>query len=77
MNECAVGLSNSSVTPKMSKGVDVRFNWIRDRVRQNLFRVRLVSGPLNRADFITKALPVHTRASLVPCFVSGSPPSAF
>jgi hypothetical protein len=27
-NECAVGLSNSSVTPKMSKDIDMRFNWI-------------------------------------------------
>jgi hypothetical protein len=66
-NECAVGLSNSSVTPKMSKSI----------VRQNLFRVRFVSGYLNRADFMTKALPVHTHTSLVPYFVSRSPPSAF
>jgi hypothetical protein len=34
-DECAVGLSNSSVTPKMPKGIDVRFNWIRYRLRQN------------------------------------------
>jgi hypothetical protein len=76
-DECAVGLSNSSVTPKMSKNIYVRFNWIRDRARQNLFRVRFVSGSLNRADFMTKALPVHTHTSLVPYFVSRSPPSVF
>ena len=62
--------------PKMSKSVDTRLNWIRDRARQNLFRARFVSGSLNRADFMTKALPVHTRASLVPYFASRSPPSA-
>ena len=73
-NECAVGLSNSSVTPKMSKSIDMRFNWIRDRVRQLLFNVRFVSGSLNRADFMTKALPVHTHTSLVPYFISRSPP---
>ena len=36
-NECAVGLSNRTVTPKHSKSIDMRFNWIQDRVRQGQF----------------------------------------
>jgi hypothetical protein len=50
--------------PKKSESIDMRFNWIRNRVRQNLFRVNFVSGSLNRADFMAKAPPVHTHIIL-------------
>jgi hypothetical protein len=31
-NTCAVGLANNTVKERMSKAVDMRFHWIRDRV---------------------------------------------
>ena len=55
----------------------MRFNWIRDRARQNLSRVRFVSGSLNRVDFMTKALPAHTHTPLAPYVVTRSPPSVY
>jgi hypothetical protein len=34
-NECAIGLVSDTITPKMS--IDMRFHWLRDRVRQGQF----------------------------------------
>jgi len=36
-NECAVGLSNGTVKQKRSKAIDMRFYWVRDRVKQGQF----------------------------------------
>jgi hypothetical protein len=32
--EVAIGLTNGSVTLKISKSLDMRFHWLRDRLRQ-------------------------------------------
>ncbi len=31
-NECAIGLSNKTITPKMSKSLHMRLHWLRDRM---------------------------------------------
>ena len=66
-NECAVGLASSTVRAKKSKSIDMRFDWIRDRVRQLQFLVSFIPGAINLADFFTKALSVekHTEVSSV------------
>ena len=69
-NECAVGLANGTVRPKKSKSIDMRFDWIRDRVRQLQFDVRFIPGKLNLSDFFTKALPVHEHVRLAPTYVT-------
>jgi hypothetical protein len=65
-NEVAIGLANNTVTPKMSKSLDMRFHWLQDRVRRGQFRIVFVPGLQNLADFFTKALPVSRHQSLAP-----------
>ena len=65
-NEVAVGLANDTVKAKMSKSLDMRFHWLRDRVRQGQFRVVHVPGIYNIADFFTKSLPVARHRALAP-----------
>jgi hypothetical protein len=65
-NECAIGLASDTITPKMSKSIDMRFHWLRDRVRQGQFVIKYVPGLQNIADFFTKALPVARHKLLAP-----------
>lgn len=58
-NACAVGIANSTMKMKHSKAMDMRFHWIRDRVRSGQFVVSWIKGSDNLADFFTKPLPVH------------------
>ena len=61
-----MGLSNASIATKMSKSVDMRFNWIVDRVKQKQFTVHHIPGVNNVADFFTKSLPVQRHKQLAP-----------
>ena len=72
-NECAVGLSNGTVRPKKSKSMDMRFDWIKDRVTQGQFEVSFIPGKLNLSDFFTKALPVHEHITLAPIYATPPP----
>ncbi len=65
-NEYAVGLASDTITPKMSKSMDMRFHCLRDRVRQGQFVIKYVPGLQNIADFFTKALPVARHKLLAP-----------
>jgi hypothetical protein len=67
-NEVAIGLANRTVCPKMSKSLDMRFHWLRDRIDQGQYRVLFVPGRKNLADFFTKALPVARHKVLAPFF---------
>jgi hypothetical protein len=75
-NECAIGLATETVRPKKPKSIDMRFDWLRSRVRQNLFTISWISGDRQLADFFTKALPVHVHVALAPvhCAPPGSTP---
>jgi hypothetical protein len=57
-NKCAQGLANDTVKRRRSKAIDMRFHWIRDRVRQGQFIINWAPGTTNLADFFTKNLPV-------------------
>jgi hypothetical protein len=62
-NSTAAGIANDSVKQKRSKAMDMRFYWIRDRVRQGQFHVYWKPGKQNKADYFTKHHPVaHHRA---------------
>jgi hypothetical protein len=62
-NSCAVDFANSRTTQRRSKAIDMRFHWLRDRVRQRHFHVYWQRGATNLADFFTKRHPVkHHRA---------------
>ena len=75
-NKCAVGLANDTVKMKRSKSIDMRFHWIRDRVKQCHFTVIWIKGANNLADFFTKALPVRVHQSLMPKLVFTPLPSS-
>ena len=75
-NQCAVDLSNANVRPKKSKSIDMRFDWIRDRVRQGQFSVHKILGTANIADFFTKILSTQRHLFLLP-FLLGHYPHLF
>jgi hypothetical protein len=56
-NTSAIGIATDSIKQKRSKAVDMRFHWIRDRVRQNQFIVAYIPTLQNLADYFTKNLP--------------------
>jgi hypothetical protein len=56
-NSTAAGIANDTVKQKRSKAIDMRFYWIRDRVRQGHFHVYWRKGSLNRADYFSKHHP--------------------
>ena len=69
-NECAVGLANRTMTPRLSKSIDMRFHWLQDRIRRGQFRVQHVAGKDNVSDFFTKALPRLKHDQFAPFFAS-------
>jgi hypothetical protein len=72
-NQCAVGIANDSVKIKRSKAIDMRYHWIRDRIKQGHFKVIWQKGSTNIADFFTKALPVHRHQELKSILVQSKP----
>ena len=45
-NLFAIGLATDTIKQKRSKSIDMRFHWIRDRIRQGQFRMVHLSGKL-------------------------------
>jgi hypothetical protein len=56
-NSAAVGIANDTVKLKRSKAIDMRYHWLRDRVRQGIFKVFWDAGHNNIADYFTKLQP--------------------
>ena len=56
-NACTVGIINETFRQRKSKSMDMRFYWIRDRVKQNQFRIFWGKGSSNLADYFTKDHP--------------------
>ena len=56
-NTVAEGLANDTVNAKRSKSMDVRFFWLRDRVKKAHFQIKHLMGRWNISDFFTKSLP--------------------
>ena len=48
---------------KISRAIDMRYYWVRDRIRQNHFRIFWVEGKKNLSAYVTKHHPIwHHRA---------------
>jgi hypothetical protein len=61
-NACASGIANDTVKQRRSKAIDMRFYWVRDRVRQGHFLIYWAKGKDNLADYFTKHhSPAHHR----------------
>ena len=56
-NSTANGFANATMKIKRSKAMDMRFYWIRDRVKQGQFKVLWQKGETNLADYFTKHHP--------------------
>jgi hypothetical protein len=61
-NVCAAGVANKTVEQRRSKAIDVRFYWIRDRIKQGQFIIHWRKGTNNLADYFTKHhSPAHNK----------------
>ena len=56
-NELAIAIGNDQVKQKRSRSMDMRFHWIRDRIRQQHLALYWRKGVDNLADFFTKNHP--------------------
>jgi hypothetical protein len=53
-NTTATGYSNGTIKQKRTKAMDMRFYWIKDRVKQGQFKIYWGPGFQNLADYFTK-----------------------
>jgi hypothetical protein len=64
-NTTATGYSNGTIRQKRTKAMDMRFYWIKDRVKQGQFNVYWGPGFQNLADYFTKQhSPAHHKRIL-------------
>ena len=56
-NSTATGILTSSLRQKFSKAFDMRFHWLRDRIKQHQFQLFWRKGSVNMADYFTKHHP--------------------
>jgi hypothetical protein len=68
-NGTALGIANDSIKQKRSKSMDMRFYWIRDRVRQEQFLIYWRKGSTNRADYFTKHHPTKHHRRMRPMYL--------
>ena len=68
-NSTAEGIANDTVKIKRSKAMDMRFFWIRDRVKQGQFRVHWKPGKTNHADCYTKHHPPSHHIKVRPTYL--------
>ncbi len=67
-----IGIAKDSIKQKRSKAIDMRFHWIRDRVRQAQFTIAYILTSQNLADYFTKHLPYDLHAQFHPFLVCTS-----
>jgi hypothetical protein len=53
-NTTADGIINNTVQQKLSKAMDMRFYWVKDRVEEKQFNVGWAPGSTNLGDYFTK-----------------------
>ena len=68
-NMVAEGLASDTINAKRSKSMDVRFFWLRDRVKKFQFAMKHLPGRWNISDFFTKPLPRDKFEQFVPYIV--------
>ncbi len=55
-NALSVLFATSSVRPKKSKSIDMRLDWLKERVSQHFLRLVFLPGLINPADFFNVVL---------------------
>jgi hypothetical protein len=71
-NTCAIGIATDSVKHKRSKAIDMRFHWIRNRIRQSQFTIAYIPTQQNLVDYFTKNLPFESHQPFHPFLVHTS-----
>jgi hypothetical protein len=67
-NGTALGIANDSIKQKRSKSMDMRFYWIRDRVRQGQFFIYWRPGKSNYGDYFSKHHPTKHHRRMRPVY---------
>jgi len=68
-NQVASGIANDTVKTKRTKSMDMRFYWIKDRVKQGQFRIHWKPGEENHADYFTKHHPPSHHQAMRPTYL--------
>jgi hypothetical protein len=68
-NSTADGILNGNIKQNRSKGIDMRYYWLRDRVQQGQFSVQWEPGKFNLADYFTKHHPPTHHKALRPVYL--------
>jgi hypothetical protein len=74
-NKTASDIANDNCKQRRSKAMDMRFYWVRDRVRQGHFLIYWSKGQGNMADYFTKHFPASHHRVMRPQYlhVPGNP----
>ena len=68
-NKTASGIANGTCKQIRSKAIDMRFYWIRDRIKQGHFHVYWAPGAHNMADYSTKHHPTPHHIKMRPFYL--------
>jgi hypothetical protein len=68
-NATATGIANDTVRQRRSKTMDMRFYWLRDRIRQGHFHIYWRPGTSNLADYFTKHHPTAHHRLMRPLYL--------
>ena len=68
-NSTAEGILNGKMKQNRSKGMDMRYYWLRDRVSQGQFIITWKTGAVNLADYFTKHHPASHHKALRPIYL--------
>ena len=70
-NETAIGFLKTTMKQKRIKAIDMRFYWVRDRVKQNQFLIYWRPGANNIGDYVSKHhSPAHHQTMRPKLFVN-------
>ena len=75
-NSVAVSIINGDFSPKRSRCMDMRYHFIRDRIKQGQFRIQWLPGANNLADYFTKIHPAAYYPTIRSKYVT-DPPGTF
>jgi hypothetical protein len=73
-NSTAIGLTLNTMIPKASKSMDMRFQWLKCRHAQALFKYLWAKGTKNRADYPSKHHPAKHHLLVRPRYVQDLAP---
>jgi hypothetical protein len=69
-NSTAEGVINNRIQPKITKAMDMRYHWLRDRESQKQFRYFWRPGTTNLTNYWTKQHPASHHKNVRPEFLT-------